>query len=168
MRTGIRIAPDSPPVKGETDTPSYGSFVAYCFSLNYILGVGILSIPWGFVRAGLVLSPLVLVLVSIISYVTANWVLEAMARAQACFGSPADAHHRSESLDINSQSLAYQQLKVNKILSNCTGHSPLFIIIFYYYYYYYYYYYFIVIVIICCIVLHTRSTCLLPEIVPGA
>ncbi len=111
-RTGIRIAPDSPE-QGETaETPSYGSFVAYCFSLNYILGVGILSIPWGFVRAGLMLSPLVLVLVSIISFVTANWVLEAMARAQACFGPPADAHHRSESLEINSQSPAYQQLKV--------------------------------------------------------
>jgi hypothetical protein len=45
---------------------SYGTFVAYCFTVNYVLGVGILGIPWGFVRAGVALSPLVLLVVSLI------------------------------------------------------------------------------------------------------
>lgn len=45
---------------------SYGTFVAYCFTVNYVLGVGILGIPWGFVRAGVALSPLVLLVVSLL------------------------------------------------------------------------------------------------------
>jgi len=58
------------------------SFVTYCFSVNYILGVGILNIPWGFNQAGYILAPILLGLVSIISYICANYILETLARAQ--------------------------------------------------------------------------------------
>ena len=95
--SGVFVLDDDPahpdpahpdPAHPDSAHPQYGGFVAYCFSLNYILGVGILSIPWGFVRAGLVLSPLVLLLVTLVSWVTAVFILDVMARAQACFGPP--------------------------------------------------------------------------------
>jgi hypothetical protein len=46
------------------------------------------GIPWGFVKAGIVLSPAVLFVVSILSFVTVIFVLDTMSRAQAMFGPP--------------------------------------------------------------------------------
>ena len=34
--------------------------VAFCFTINYILGAGFLTIPWAFVQSGLVLSSVML------------------------------------------------------------------------------------------------------------
>jgi Transmembrane amino acid transporter protein len=60
----------------------YGSFAAYCFSVNYVLGVGVLGIPWGFVQGGWLLSTIVLALVSLLALVCVHWLPEVMARAE--------------------------------------------------------------------------------------
>ena len=43
---------------------------------KYIVGLGLLAIPYSFVKGGLVLGCLVMFLVTILSYITAQWILE--------------------------------------------------------------------------------------------
>ena len=62
---------------------SYGSFVAYCFCVNYILGVGVLGVPHGFYAGGVAFGPIFLLIVTIMAALVVQWILEAMARAQA-------------------------------------------------------------------------------------
>ena len=44
--------------------------------LKYIVGLGLLAIPYSFIKGGLVLGCLVMFLVTLISYITAQWILE--------------------------------------------------------------------------------------------
>ena len=62
---------------------SYGAKVAYCFCLNYMLGVGALGIPNAFVKGGVVLSSAIMILVTLVSIITVVWMAEVCARAQA-------------------------------------------------------------------------------------
>lgn len=57
--------------------------VAFCFTINYILGTGFLTVPWAFMQGGLVLSTVVLVLVGVLSDMSKTYILESMARAEA-------------------------------------------------------------------------------------
>jgi hypothetical protein len=68
--------------KQEEETQKYSSLVAYAFTVNYILGVGSLGIPYAFYKSGLVLGNIMIVIVSIISYITVMWVCESIARAR--------------------------------------------------------------------------------------
>lgn len=73
-------------VTGDTDiSTQYSPLVAYAFTVNYILGVGSLGIPYAFYRAGLLMSNLMIVLVTLISYMTVMWVSESVARAREAF-----------------------------------------------------------------------------------
>jgi len=67
----------------EEDEEGFSPLVAFCFTINYILGTGFLTIPWAFVQSGLVLSTLVLLLSAIISDMAKDYLLETMARAEA-------------------------------------------------------------------------------------
>jgi len=67
---------------GDHQQKGFSPFVAFCFTINYILGCGFLSIPWAFVQSGLVLSSVLLVLSAILSDVAKDYVLETMARAE--------------------------------------------------------------------------------------
>ena len=64
------------------DHATYSPFTAYCFTVNYILGVGVLGMPYGFVKAGWLLSVLVLFLISAFSWVTGMWIVQAQQRAK--------------------------------------------------------------------------------------
>lgn len=57
--------------------------VAACFCVNYVMGSGFLGLPAVFHEAGLVLSPMLLVLFMWLSDATKDMVLEAMARQEA-------------------------------------------------------------------------------------
>jgi amino acid permease len=57
--------------------------VAICFTLNYTIGSGFLTLPWAFCEAGLVMGPVVLFILAIFAFCTSWMVLEAMARATA-------------------------------------------------------------------------------------
>ena len=59
-----------------------GPLQLVCVIANYI-SIGYLFLPWAFVQAGLILSLIGLAVVSFQSYVTATYVLEACARAEA-------------------------------------------------------------------------------------
>ena len=61
----------------------YGYWVAVCFTINYVIGSGILTLPWAFDASGLVLAALILTVMAIFSVVTSYQLLETMARASA-------------------------------------------------------------------------------------
>jgi amino acid permease len=61
----------------------FSPFVGFCFTINYILGTGFLTVPWAFCQGGLVLSTVVIILVGFFSDMSKNFLLETMARAEA-------------------------------------------------------------------------------------
>ncbi|CEG46213.1 amino acid [Plasmopara halstedii] len=65
----------------ETST-RYSPLVAYAFTVNYILGVGSLGIPYAFYRSGLVMGNIMIVAVTLLSYMTVMWICESVARAR--------------------------------------------------------------------------------------
>ncbi|GLD95751.1 hypothetical protein PINS_up004429 [Pythium insidiosum] len=69
-------------LESDQDSAQYSPVVAYAFTVNYILGVGSLGIPFAFFRAGLVMSNAMIVIVTVISYWTVMWVSETVARAR--------------------------------------------------------------------------------------
>lgn len=73
------------PVKkaGEAEPQGFSGPVAFCFTINYILGAGFLTIPWAFVQSGLMLSSIMLIIAAIGSDIAKDFVLETMARAEA-------------------------------------------------------------------------------------
>eukprot|EP00457_Paulinella_chromatophora_P003489 gb/GEZN01003497.1/.p1 GENE.gb/GEZN01003497.1/~~gb/GEZN01003497.1/.p1 ORF type:complete len:618 (-),score=82.41 gb/GEZN01003497.1/:142-1995(-) len=72
----------------------YGPYAAYAFTINYILGVGCLGIPYAISQAGLVLGPIILLLVTAFSFLTSVWVAESVARAQKLATLPCECGHR--------------------------------------------------------------------------
>jgi hypothetical protein len=60
----------------------YGSFTGYCFTVNYVLGVGCLGMPYAFYKGGWALSSLLLMLVSVMASFTALWLVDVSLRAQ--------------------------------------------------------------------------------------
>lgn len=64
---------------------AYTPFVALCFTVNYVLGVGALGVPFAFRSAGLVLSSIVLIFIGCITYLTISWTVETLSVAQAIY-----------------------------------------------------------------------------------
>lgn len=58
----------------------YNKTVMYTFTINYVLGVGFLGIPYAFERVGLLLGTVITVLTSLVCYVTVMYVAEAAHR----------------------------------------------------------------------------------------
>ena len=58
-------------------------FVCACFTLNYIIGTGFLTLPWAFEVGGIFLSCLAMALTCFISALAGDYILNAMARADA-------------------------------------------------------------------------------------
>ena len=61
---------------------SVGLVSGFFFNINFIVGTGFLSVPYAFYRAGTLTATLTLLVLAIISWTTANWIIETMARAQ--------------------------------------------------------------------------------------
>jgi hypothetical protein len=72
----------------------FSPWVAFCFTINYILGTGFLTIPWAFVQSGLVLSVVVLLMSAVISDMAKDYLLESMARAEAMLDYDMPMHWR--------------------------------------------------------------------------
>lgn len=66
------------------DEPSYSLQALYFLSINYILGVGCLGIPYAFARAGFLLCFVILLIVTLSSYMTVLWVAETGHRFEQC------------------------------------------------------------------------------------
>ena len=61
---------------------SVGILSGFFFMINFVVGTGFLSVPYAFYHAGVVSGAVTLIFLSFISWNTANWVVETMARAQ--------------------------------------------------------------------------------------
>ncbi len=57
-------------------------FLGFFFIVNFCLGIGVLGIPYAFFYSGLLAAIPTLLVVSVVSWVNANYLLEVMARAQ--------------------------------------------------------------------------------------
>lgn len=57
-------------------------FLGFFFILNYCLGTGYLGIPYAFLYSGFFAAVPTTILVSLVSWINANYLLEIMARAQ--------------------------------------------------------------------------------------
>eukprot|EP00535_Pseudo-nitzschia_heimii_P009081 CAMPEP_0197191534 /NCGR_PEP_ID=MMETSP1423-20130617/23559_1 /TAXON_ID=476441 /ORGANISM="Pseudo-nitzschia heimii, Strain UNC1101" /LENGTH=604 /DNA_ID=CAMNT_0042644203 /DNA_START=114 /DNA_END=1925 /DNA_ORIENTATION=+ len=78
----------SPHWNGPIEKPAgFSPFVAFCFTINYILGAGFLTLPWAFVQSGLVLSSIMLIVSAVGSDIAKNYMLETMSRAEAMLDS---------------------------------------------------------------------------------
>ncbi|KAJ3423884.1 hypothetical protein M0812_29515 [Anaeramoeba flamelloides] len=66
----------------EQKDKSFSPFAAYSFSINYILGTGILCLPYAFYHGGLILSFIILLIVSVVSSITMMFTIESEARAE--------------------------------------------------------------------------------------
>ena len=75
-------------------TSDYNSVAAYIFTINYILGVGCLGVPYGFARAGIALGSFIVVLVTAVSYATVCYVAETVRRAEALARMPCERGSR--------------------------------------------------------------------------
>jgi amino acid permease len=62
----------------KSENHTYGSFVAYCFCVNYILGVGVLGVPYGFYKGGVIAGPLILFVVTLFAMMSATWIIESL------------------------------------------------------------------------------------------
>lgn len=61
---------------------TFGPVVGFLFTFNYILGSGLLSVPYAFVSVGWLMGILTLAFVTVISLICAQYVIETMARAE--------------------------------------------------------------------------------------
>jgi hypothetical protein len=66
----------------QSDAP-FSFAVTVAFTLNYIIGTGFLTLPWGFNQTGRILGVTVLGLMTLFAMSAALFMLEAMARAEA-------------------------------------------------------------------------------------
>lgn len=62
-------------------------FLGFFFVVNFCLGTGFLGVPYAFFYSGYLAAIPTLLLISVISWINANYVLEVMARAQVCMAS---------------------------------------------------------------------------------
>lgn len=67
-------------MEGHGTQPKYTLQALYFLTINYILGVGCLGIPYAFARSGFILCSIILLSVSLLSYMTVMWVAETGVR----------------------------------------------------------------------------------------
>lgn len=60
----------------------FSFFVAVCFTLNYIIGTGFLTLPWAIYHTGYTIGIIVLFLFALFSIFAVIYLLESMARAE--------------------------------------------------------------------------------------
>ena len=66
-----------------TPDSSYSRLFAFVYILNLIVGVGAIAMPKAFAMAGWLLGLVLLIVLALLSYMTATYVIEAMANANA-------------------------------------------------------------------------------------
>ena len=58
----------------------YNPYICYAFTVNYILGVGCLGIPYAFYQSGIILGSSLIIFLSFISYTAVMWIAETSHR----------------------------------------------------------------------------------------
>jgi amino acid permease len=66
----------APVLESFSQSGGYTPLICYFFTINYILGVGCLGIPYAFLQSGVFLGSIMIVLLSFVAYITVLWVAE--------------------------------------------------------------------------------------------
>jgi len=66
----------------EAVTPNHGFWVGFFFTINAIIGSGVLAVPWNFQKAGLILGVVLLLLAGFLTLVLSLQMLEIMSRVE--------------------------------------------------------------------------------------
>ena len=61
----------------------YSLLVALCFTLNYLIGSGILGLPYEFWKSGYMLASIIMIISAFLTYFTHIYCVEAIIRAEA-------------------------------------------------------------------------------------
>jgi amino acid permease len=61
---------------------SLSPFVCACFTLNYLIGTGFLTLPWAFERAGIILSMIAMCIICFVSNIGVDFIVTSCARAE--------------------------------------------------------------------------------------
>ena len=77
----VSSVPQDPPFV-QREHATYSPFTAYCFTVNYILGVGVLGMPFAFAASGWLLAAAVLALITLFAWVTGMWLVQVQQRAK--------------------------------------------------------------------------------------
>lgn len=101
--TGSEISSDVP------STHSFTFAVAVCFTLNYIIGTGFLTLPWAFRQTGFVLGSLVLLVFTGFSIASVIFILEAISRAEDLMK---NTFRNSESVSVSELHAGYSSLEM--------------------------------------------------------
>eukprot|EP00939_MAST-03C_sp_MAST-3C-sp1_P004848 g4848.t1 len=89
---GTTTAAAEPTASKSSRPREYTPLSALILTINYILGVGCLGVPYAFQQAGWALSAATLLLTCALSMCTVMWVSEVVARAQALARLPCERH----------------------------------------------------------------------------
>ena len=70
--------------ENQTSPKTVNIIIGFFFLINYELGMGFLGIPFAFFHGGILTGVFTLLSAAFVTWITATWVLEVMARAQVC------------------------------------------------------------------------------------
>eukprot|EP00792_Barthelona_sp_PAP020_P003862 TRINITY_DN1711_c0_g1_i1.p1 TRINITY_DN1711_c0_g1~~TRINITY_DN1711_c0_g1_i1.p1 ORF type:complete len:458 (+),score=76.57 TRINITY_DN1711_c0_g1_i1:27-1376(+) len=66
----------------ESKSSGIKSVAAFCFFVNFTLGIGVLTISHGFVKCGWLYSTILFIVIALVVFITHNYVLEVYIRGQ--------------------------------------------------------------------------------------
>eukprot|EP00126_Sphaerothecum_destruens_P013153 Sdes_comp22500_c0_seq1m20950 len=66
---------------------TYSPIVAYAFTINFIVGAGVLGLPYAFQKAGILLSFIFFAFASTLLCITMTYIMETCARAEGLLAS---------------------------------------------------------------------------------
>ena len=113
-------------VKGAVTHHTYNTWTGYCFTVNYILGVGVLGMPHAYVKGGWLLSTLCLLVVTVMASLTAIWLAQTGQRAgrlerRAIREMQRSGQQPPESAEGRAERFTHRRIEVNELVQIFLG-----------------------------------------------
>lgn len=61
-----------------TSIKQYNTITCYAFTINYILGIGLLNLPYAIYNSGIILGTIILAIISFITLITVMWIVDVL------------------------------------------------------------------------------------------
>eukprot|EP00002_Diphylleia_rotans_P026487 TRINITY_DN5285_c0_g1_i4.p1 TRINITY_DN5285_c0_g1~~TRINITY_DN5285_c0_g1_i4.p1 ORF type:complete len:524 (-),score=106.47 TRINITY_DN5285_c0_g1_i4:167-1738(-) len=75
------------------DSEGYRPIVSFVFTVNFLVGAGVLGLPYAFAKAGILASALFLFFIMILGCITMSWMVEVQGRLTGIIESRGDLQH---------------------------------------------------------------------------
>ena len=109
---------NQPSILSQTTAPytpnnvnGYSNKTLYAISVNFCIGIGVLGLPLGFNNTGYILSSIILLFISLMSYINTIYLLNTMARAEGLIKLMDDMDENSTTDELYTPSLLNNELK---------------------------------------------------------